>query len=116
VGPQWGPSSAHAPAGTKPWRWKWALRVWSQVGKTIVAPSGPPRGGWPHGRRVWLAGRNRRVRKSRLCPKMRALRTCGTVHTVWKEGVGSHAARCASTHWAVGHVGHVGQWRFRHEL
>lgn len=116
VGTQRGPSSAKAPAGPRQWRWKWALRVWSQVCRTMVAPSWPPRVCWPNWRSVWRTVRNRRVSRRRLLAKLRGWRACGTVNPVWKEGVGRHAARCAATHWAVAPGCHVGQWRLRHAL
>jgi len=113
VGTQRGPSSAHAPAGPRQWRGKGAWRVWSQGGRTLVAPRGPPRLCWPHGRSVWRTARNSRGRRRRVVPTRRAWRACGTGNTVGKEGVGSHAARRAAPHGACVPVGQVGPGRCR---
>ena len=43
VGTQREPSSAKAPRAPGSGGGQWALRVWSQVGRTMVAPSWPPR-------------------------------------------------------------------------
>ena len=103
VGTQRGPSSAKAPAGTRQWRWT-GLECLVPGRQDHGRAEWPPRFCWPHWRSVWLTVRNSSVSRRRLLSKRRGLRACGTVNTVWQEGVGSNAARGATPHWAVAHV------------